>query len=614
MNFKLLFAREHWLELASITVAALSSVLFYQRLIPLPVLLIGMAFGLYPLAKRAAVELWKEQKIGTELFITVAITVSVLGKEYLAGAIVLMILLLAEYIASVSGESARASIRNLIGQTPKTAIVKADGHESTVAISALKVGDIVLARTGDKIPVDGTVLEGDAAVNQASITGENMPQEKVKGSPVYAGTIVETGALDIRTDKLAEDTVFARIIALVEEAESEQPPIQKLTDKVAAWLIPVVFVFVAIVYFYTRDVKLIIALLIFTSPAELGLATPLVSIAAIARAAREGILVKGGLYLEGLAHVDTFVFDKTGTLTIGRPVVRQVEMLDANISEAEAVKFAASVDRRSNHPLAQALVAYAKAKEISLSEPANFQVVKGRGVKADIDGLPVLLGNKAFFEEHPHHVPVPSVAPSGAETIIFLAVAGKTAAVFHLSDAIRPGAKEALASLRQSGVKDIILLTGDNADTAAHVGAELNITDVRANLLPEDKIRIIEELQKAGKRVAMVGDGVNDAPALARATVGIAMGAIGTEAAMEAADIVLMNDDLAKIYRARAISKRAYRVIQENIFVGVGVVHVTGIILVLLKIIGPVEAAAIHLVPDFLVFVNSNKLLRVKIN
>ncbi|OYW01633.1 MAG: exopolyphosphatase, partial [Acidobacteria bacterium 37-65-4] len=187
-------------------------------------------------------------------------------------------------------------------------------------------------------------------------------------------------------------------------------------------------------------------------------------------------------------------------------------------------------------------------------------------------------------------------------------------AVFHLSDAIRPGAKEALASLRQSGVKDIILLTGDNADTAAHVGAELNITDVRANLLPEDKIRIIEELQKAGKRVAMVGDGVNDAPALARATVGIAMGAIGTEAAMEAADIVLMNDDLAKIYRARAISKRAYRVIQENIFVGVGVVHVTGIILVLLKIIGPVEAAAIHLVPDFLVFVNSTKLLRVKIN
>ncbi|MBI5798456.1 MAG: cadmium-translocating P-type ATPase [Candidatus Yonathbacteria bacterium] len=611
MNIKILFAREHWLEIASIIVVGLFSFLFYTHLIPLLILLVGMAFGLYPLGKTALAELFTEHKIGTELFITVAVIVSVLGHEYLAGAIVLMIILLAEYIASVSGERARASIRSLLGQAPKTAIVKIDGYERTAPISEIKIGDIVLARTGDRIPVDGIVVDGDASVNQAPITGENMPQAKATGSSVYAGTIVETGALDIRVDKLAEDTVFAKIIALVEEAESKQAPIQKFTDKIATWLIPVVFVFVAIVYFSTRDVKLIIALLIFTSPAELGLATPLVTIAAIARAAREGILVKGGLYLEGLAKVDTFVFDKTGTLTIGSPVVRQIEVIDKNVSEADVIKFAASVDRRSNHPLAQAIVAHAKEKNMSFSEPKNFQVIKGRGVKAIVDSKTVLLGNKALMEEN--HISIPHITLSGTETIIFLATAQKVVAVFHLSDAVRPGAKETIEKLRESGVENIILLTGDNADTAKHVGSELGITDVRANLLPEDKIRIIESLQKEGAHVAMIGDGVNDAPALAQATVGIAMGAIGTEAAMEAADIVLMNDDLTRISKALAISKRAYRTIQENIFVGVGVVHVTGIILVLLKIIGPVEAAAIHLVPDLLVFLNSTKLLKVKI-
>lgn len=613
MNYtQTFFSRQFLWEIVRIITVGIASLLFYFEIIPLFVLIAAMAFGLYSLVKTAVLDIIKERKIGTELFITIAVIISVLGKEYLAGAVVLMIILIAEYIASASTEKARASIKDLIGSVPKTAIVKKDNQESTVQISDLKIGDIVLVKAGEKIPVDGKVIAGSGSVNQAPITGESAPQEKTAGSEAFAGTILELGALDIVMTKAGLDTVFSRIIALVEEAESQQAPIEKFTDKVASWLIPVVFIFVGTVYFFTRDVKLVIALLIFTSPAELGLATPLVTIAAIARAAREGILIKGGLFLEELAKVTTIVFDKTGTLTVGSPIVNTVEIIDPAYNENQLVQFAASVDRRSSHPLAKAILSYADKLKLIYGEPENFEVVKGRGVSARIDDKSVLLGNKFFMEES--KVPVSKSSESSTDTAIYLSVDNKLAGIFYISDAIREGAKEMIEGLRKSGIQNIIMLTGDNPETAKHVANQIGITDFRANLLPEDKINIIKELQKDGSKIAMVGDGINDAPALVQANIGIAMGAMGTEAAMEAADIVLMQDKLEKIAKARAISKRAYRTIRENIFVGVGVVHVIGITLVLLKIIGPIEAAAIHLLPDTLVFINSIKLLRVKID
>ena len=612
MNFsQTFFSRQFLWEIVRILTVGLASLLFYFDIIPLPVLLAAMVFGLYSLVKVAATDLIKERKIGTEIFITIAVVISVLGKEYLAGAVVLMIILIAEYIASASGERARASIKELIGSVPKTAILKKDGKEETVQIDDLKIGDIILVKAGEKIPVDGKVIGGSGSVNQAPITGESVPQEKTEGSDAFAGTIVELGALDIQMTKAGKDTVFSRIITLVEEAESEQAPIEKFTDKVASWLIPVVFIFVGAVYFYTRDVKLVIALLIFTSPAELGLATPLVTIAAIARAAREGILVKGGKFLEELAKVTTIVFDKTGTLTVGSPAVNRVEITDTNFNEAQLVQLAAAVDRRSSHPLAKAILSYADKLKLTYNEPENFEVIKGRGVSATVEGKTVLFGNKSYMEES--KVPMSPTSENLTNTAIYLSVNNKLAGIFYISDAIREGAKEMVAGLRQSGIKNIVMLTGDNPEAAKHVSEQIGITDYRANLLPEDKIKIIKELQDTGARVAMVGDGINDAPALVQANIGIAMGAVGTKAAMEAADIVLMQDKLEKIARARAISKRSFRTIKENIIVGVGVVHITGIILVLLRILGPVQAAAIHLLPDTLVFINSIKLLRVKI-
>ncbi|MBC5841650.1 cadmium-translocating P-type ATPase [Flavobacterium sp. XN-5] len=613
MNYtQTFFSRQFLWEIVRIITVGIACLLFYFDVILLPILIAAMAFGLYSLVKTAVLDIIKERKTGTELFITIAVIISVLGKEYLAGAVVLMIILIAEYIASASTEKARASIKELIGSVPKTAIVKKDNQESVVQITDLKIGDIVLVKAGEKIPVDGKVIGGSGSVNQAPITGESVPQEKTAGSEAFAGTILELGALDIEMTKAGLDTVFSRIIALVEEAESQQAPIEKFTDKVASWLIPVVFIFVGTVYFFTRDVKLVIALLIFTSPAELGLATPLVTIAAIARAAREGILIKGGLFLEELAKVTTIVFDKTGTLTVGSPIVNTVEIIDPAYNENQLVQFAANVDRRSSHPLAKAILSYADQLKLTYGEPENFEVVKGRGVSAKIDGKSVLLGNKLFMEES--KVPVSKSSENSTDTAIYLSVDNKLACIFYISDAIREGAKEMIEGLRKSGIENIIMLTGDNPETAKHVANQIGITDYRANLLPEDKINIIKELQKEGSKVAMVGDGINDAPALVQANIGIAMGAMGTEAAMEAADIVLMQDKLEKIAKARAISKRAYRTIRENIFVGVGVVHVIGITLVLLKIIGPIEAAAIHLLPDTLVFINSVKLLRVKID
>lgn len=473
----------------------------------------------------------------------------------------------------------------------------------------MKPGDTVLVRAGEKIPVDGRIVGGQASVNEASITGESLPKDKGDGDEVFAGTLLASGALDIETARVGGDTTFSRIIALVESAEAEQAPVQRLADKVAAWLIPVVLVFLVGVYFATRDIRMIVTLLIFTSPAELGLATPLVMIAAIARAARSGILVKGGLYLELLAKVDTLVFDKTGTLTENQPKVVRLELRDASVSEDDLLRLAAAADRRSAHPLAKAVVDEASRRGIAVPEPDRFEQLQGRGVKATVEQRLVLVGNSALLTEA--GVAITALPNAGAQTAVHVAVDGRFVGVIFIADTVRVGAREALNALRASGVDRIVMLTGDNEVTARAVAEELGIDNVRAGLLPEDKVDAIAELQKQGRRVAMIGDGVNDAPALARADVGIAMGARGTQAALEAADIALMTDDLSRIAAARAIARRAYRTIQENLFVGV--VHVLGITAALLGWIGPIQAALLHLGPDILVFVNSVKLLRVRI-
>lgn len=600
--------KEHWIEASRIILLAVLLTAFYLGM-PLWILVIGILFSVLRLAKEAVTELIKERKVGTEIYITVAVAAAIFGKEFFAAGIVLMIILIAELIGDIMNERARSSIKNLVDLVPKTAHLKTKDGEREVPIEDLKIGDIVMVRAGDKLPVDGTVVHGDGSVNQAAITGESLPQEKIKDSIVYAGTTLLSGSIDVEVTKLKADTLFSHIIQLVEEAQEKQAPIQRLTDRVATYLIPISFLIVLVVYLITRDVRMVIALLIFTSPAELGLATPLVMVSGIARAAREGILLKGGMFLEELSRVTTFVFDKTGTLTIGKPVVEKVRAYNG-FSEQDVITIAATANRRSSHPLADAMLAYAKAKQIQFGEPSKFEVVKGRGIRAVISGKNVLLGNEAILKENGVADEIP--ASSGRETVNYLAVDGKLAGALYIADELRESAQATVSALKKSGVKKIVMLTGDGEPAAKYIAQKLKI-EYRANLLPQDKIKAVKEMQDTGYKVAFVGDGINDAPALTQANVGIAMGVMGNQAAMDAADVVLVGNDLEKIATARRLSQRAYRTIKENIFVGVGFVHIAGITMVLLGIIGPVQAAVIHLVPDILVFLNSTKLLRVKI-
>lgn len=599
-------------EIGRIVVVGIITLLYWQGVLPLAVLLAGVLLGLYPLMRIGLSELWHERRVGTEIFVTVATLVAVAGGEYVAGAVLMTIILIAEFIADLNTDRARASIRALVGAAPRMASVRTPGGEQSVPVEQLTRGTIVLVRAGDKIPVDGTVVVGTAAVNEASITGESLPVERCEGSSVLAGTVVETGALDVRTDKVGPDTLFGRIVALVETAESEQAPVQKLADRVASWLLPAVLVFLLVVFLLTRDVRKIVALLIFTSPAELGLATPMVMVAAIARAARHGILVKGGLYLELLAKVDAVVFDKTGTLTYGEPLLTGVVVHDGAFTEDDLLTYAAAADRRSAHPLAKAVVQAARDRGLQIPDVENFQTIHGRGVIGIVNAREIMVGNQALLDEHAVGRPESGGHPKG--TTVHVAVNGRLAGSLAFSDRARKGAADVMRRLTASGVKRLVMLTGDNAESARLVGAETGISDVRAHLLPEDKIAAVDGLRREGFVVAMVGDGVNDAPALARADVGIAMGARGTQAAIEAADIALMTDDLDRIVLARTLARRAYRTIQENLVVGVGVVHVLGIVAALSGWIGPIQAALLHLGPDVLVFLNSIKLLRVRLD
>ena len=607
-----LMTTARWLEVGRIVLVGIGILLYRTQVVPLTVLLAVVAFGLYPLAKTGLLDLVQERKIGTEVFVTIATVIAMLGKEYVAGATLMVIILIAEFIAELNTDRARASIKALIGSVPQTALVRRGGGDQTIPLEQVQVGDIVIVRAGEKIPVDGVVTGGDASVNQAPITGESLPQEKQPGATVFAGTVVETGALDVETQKVGGDTMFSRIVALVETAEESQAPVQKLADRVAAWLIPVVLLFLIGVWFVTRDLRMIITLLIFTSPAELGLATPLVVIASIARAARAGILLKGGIYLEQMAKVRVLAFDKTGTLTVGRPAVTRIERFDESVTDEALLRLAAAAERRSSHPLAKAVVERAAAAGVTVPEPTTFEVLRGRGIKAEIEGAEVLAGNAALLTES--GITIPSRADGDDQTMVFIAAGGRALGVLHLADPIRPDAKAALARLKASGIERIVMLTGDNEATGRRIGAELGVDEVQADLLPDAKVDAIKRLQAGGVLVAMVGDGINDAPALATADVGIAMGVAGTQAAIEAADIALMTDDIGRIADTRAIARRAYRTIQQNLFVGVGVVHVLGIIAALMKLIGPIEAAVIHLGPDILVFLNSVRVLRMRLD
>lgn len=533
--------------------------------------------------------------------------------QYTSSMLIVFFMGIAHFLEEFTTGKSRKAIQELIRLAPKTARIKLDGHEVEVAIEALKPGDIVAIRPGGQIPADGTVVAGASAVNQSSITGESMPVDKQTGDPVFAATFNDAGYLEVRVTRVGADTTFGKIVKLVEEAEAVKAPVQKFADRFTTWFLPTAIGIAVLTYLISGQITYAIAVLVAACPCAVGLATPLSVIASVGSGAKRGLLIKGGLYLETLARVDCVVMDKTGTVTFGRPQVTDVVSLNG-LADAELLKYAASLEKRSEHPIASAILARAAMHDVAVPDPERFEYLVGQGLRGVVADKSVLLGNAKFLADQ--GIPLTLQAEASAETLgrdgksaLFLAIDGVAEGVIAVADVIRDEVPAAIEALKNMGVRRLILLTGDNERVAAAIAGRLGIDEYRAGLMPQDKIAIVRELQRAGHRVAMIGDGVNDAPAIAQANVGIAMGVMGSDVALEAAHVALMRNDWSQVPAALGMGRRTYRVIRQNIVLGIAWDIVT-MGLASIGVLTPVMAAATEALPDVLVSFNSARLLK----
>ncbi len=544
-----------------------------------------------------------KRQVTSHTLMSIGVLAALAVGQWATAAVVVFFMRVGDYVERFTAEGARKAVRNLTALAPQQARVVRDGAEVEVPIGDVIAGETVVVRPGEQIPVDGTVVDGHATVDQAAITGESMPVEAGPGAQVYAATIARLGSLRITVARVGADTTFGRVVKLVEEAEAHRADVQRFADKFSAWYLPVVLSIAVLTLVIRHDPLATAAVLVVACSCSIALATPIAMLASIGRAAREGLLIKGGKYVEALAAADVVLIDKTGTLTLGRPRIDEIIALNG-LPVTEILSLAASAERYSEHPLADAVRTRAVADGVRLFEPAQFVAVPGKGVTADVDGRHVAVGSYRLIGTTP---PATEIDLSG-KSVIWVACDGEPAGVLTASDTLRPETPAALHRLRTLGIEHIELLTGDNEATAAALAARLGIP-YRANLLPEDKINIVQDYQAQGKVVVMVGDGVNDAPALAQANVGIAMGAAGSDIALEAAHVALMRDDWSLVPEVFAIARRTMRVVKMNLFF-TAVYNVAGLSLAALGFIPPILAAAAQSIPDLAILGNSARLMK----
>ncbi len=520
------------------------------------------------------------------LMVIAAIGAAYLG-DWKEGAFLLTLFSFSHALEHSAMERARDAIGALGKLTPKVARVRRDNQEIEVAIEALQIGDVAIVRPGDRVAVEGTIVKGSSTLDQSPITGESVPVEKTVGETVFAGSINGDGALEVEVKKLAQDTTMARVMEMVEEAQSQKSPTQTFAEKFERVFVPTVLIVVVLAavvpslmgWLDWRTALLrAISTLVAASPCALALATPAAVLAGIAQAARNGVLIKGGVHLENLGGLRAIALEKTGTLTRGRPEVADIVAVEGT-SETDLLRLAASVETRSNHPLAQAVVRRAQADKLELLTAGELKNLQGRGVECEVDGALIRIGNARMFEESQIAVPqtlaerVRVLGESGKPTMI-VARDQEVLGAIALADPLREQTPHAMKALRAMGIEHLVMLTGDNARVANTIAQHANVTDVRADLLPEHKVAAIKELMERYGAVAMVGDGVNDAPALANSTVGIAMGAGGTDVALETADVALMSDDVSKLPFAVGLSRQARAIIRQNLWISLGVIAI----------------------------------------
>ena len=555
------------------------------------------------------------------LMLLAAVGAAVLG-EWAEGAFLLFLFSLAHALEHYALGRARNAIRALSDLTPAKARVMRNGSEQEVLVEEVTVGETVIVHPAQRIPVDGKVSAGKSAVDQAPITGESVPVEKSPGDEVFAGTVNGLGALEIVTTRASGDRTLDRVVRLVEEAQTQKAPTQRFTDRFERVFVPSVIVAALLLIVipplvgywpWATSVYRGLALLVAASPCALALGTPSAVLAGIAQAARKGVLIKGGEHLETLGSVRAIAFDKTGTLTMGKPQVTDL-MTMPDIAEAELLRISAAVERRSQHPLAAAVVRRAIADGIQLPEASDLESVTARGVRSTVEGMVVEIGSLRLFEGLEIPMAITQAVRDFQErgrSVMVVRQGLRWLGVIGLADSPRPSAKQTLERLRHMGIAPLVMLSGDNAGVAKAIGSEVGIDQIKAGLLPEDKVTAIQELLEVHGCVAMVGDGVNDAPALANSSVGIAMGGAGTAAALETADIALMGDDLAKLPFAIGLSSAARQIIRQNLVIALGTIVVLALATTLgLARIGP--AVAIHEGSTLVVILNSLRLLGYK--
>ncbi len=572
--------------------------------------LVAVAVGAYPILKDAFFSL-RARKIEVSVFITIALVATVILGEFLSAAAITFFVLTAWFVEEFTVDKSRRAIQEIVEIAPKNALVLRDGKESLLPIEEIKTGDIVIVKSGEKIPVDGKIISGQALINQAAITGEVLSVEKGLGDTVFAGTISEVGVIQIRVEKTGGDTTIGRIIRMVEEAQEGKAAIQKVADRFTAYFTPLVLAVSLLTYLLTNSIITAVTVLVVACPCAVALATPLAVVATIGKSSKRGALIKGGNYLEALGRVNIIAMDKTGTLTMNKPQVMDVKGFDGH-SEEEIIRLAAIAEKRSEHPLAIAVMKRAEKQGITVPAPEELEIIRGKGIIVKSDGRKIILGNMELMRNN--NVKIASRVKryiwereEEGKTALLISHDGHVCGVITVADAPRYKSKETIAELKKLGVKTI-MLTGDNPRTARAIANQLGIDEVIAGMLPEEKANKIKELEDSGKRVAMVGDGINDAPALAQATVGIAMGAAGTAAAMEAANIVLMADDLAKIPEIIQAGKKTLRTIKQNITIGI-LFNIIGVGLAAFGFLTPFLAAVAHFLPDLAVSLNSSKLI-----
>lgn len=566
---------------------------------------IGLAAALiggYPIFKEA-IENIVERRMTMELSMAIALVSALAIGEFFTALVITAFVLAAEILEGLTVGRGRRAIQDMLDFLPQIASVVRDGQIVEVPTLTILPREVIVIRPGSKIPVDGQVIFGRSFVEQAAITGEPMPSEKKTGSEVYAGTINQAGILHVRADRLGKETTFGKIIEAVEKAEHSRAPIQKMADRLAGYLVYFALGAAVLTFLITHNIRSTISVIIVAGACGIAAGTPLAILGAIGRAARQGSIIKGGIYLEALGQLNTVFLDKTGTLTFGMPLVTEVR-LAPGVEERALIETAASVEISSEHPLGRAIVSFAGQRNIPVAHPEHFEYRIGRGVLALVNGEQAVVGNRMLLKELGILVLESSISDDVTE--IFVARGGRYLGSILISDQLRPSSADAVRSLRTMNI-EVVLLTGDTKQTALAVASHLGIQEVHAELLPEQKTHLIAEQVRAGRTVAMLGDGINDAPALSEATVGVAMGA-GTDVARESADVVLIGNDLMKFVKTVRVARSCRRIILEN-FYGTLIVDTIGIGLAAVGILNPLLAAFIHVTSELTFILNSTRLI-----